>query len=86
MLAPLVFAALTPVAPGPWASGVPGRPQEPVRVHDTAETVPRIDAAVWRDVGSKIPAVELPRVDGGGLVDLAAYEGKKVLLLQFASW
>lgn len=45
-----------------------------------------LDPSAWMTPGARIPDVELPRVDGGGLVRLSQYEGKKVLLLQFASW
>ncbi|MEM8712599.1 MAG: hypothetical protein AAGG01_16725 [Planctomycetota bacterium] len=45
-----------------------------------------LDPSVWITPGARIPDVELPRVDGGGLVRLSQFRGKKVLLLQFASW
>ena len=45
-----------------------------------------IDPSVWTTPGSRIPDVELPRVDGEGLVRLSDYEGKRLLLIQFASW
>ncbi len=45
-----------------------------------------IDPQVWVTTGSVVPALELPRVDGSGVFDLASLHGKKVLLIQFASW
>ncbi|QDV08900.1 hypothetical protein Poly30_44550 [Planctomycetes bacterium Poly30] len=52
----------------------------------TPGSVTPIDPSVWTTPGSRIPDVELPRVDGQGLVRLSDYEGKRLLLLQFASW
>ena len=52
---------------------------------DSTESVVT-DPAVWSTAGALVPSIELPRIDGQGSVDLAAYRGKKVLLLQFASW
>lgn len=48
-------------------------------------TVP-IAGSIWTTSGSAIPDIELPRVDGKGLVRLKNYEGKRLLLIQFASW
>ena len=79
-LTPLALTSLTALAGFGQETTRP-----PVR-ESSAHAVPRADPGVWRSVGSKVPSIELPRVDGGGLVDLAAFEGKKVLLLQFASW
>ena len=45
-----------------------------------------IDPAVWTTRGARIPDIELPAVDGSGLVRLKDYEGKKLLLIHFASW
>ncbi len=45
-----------------------------------------LDPAVWTTPGTRIPDLELPRVDGGGLVRLADFEGRRLLLIQFASW
>ncbi len=50
------------------------------------KTLAPMDPAVWTTPGARIPDVELPRVDGGGLVRLGDYEGKKLLLIHFASW
>ena len=37
--------------------------------------------------GEPLPHLELPTIDGGEVVDLAEIgRGKKVLLVQFASW
>ena len=46
----------------------------------------QMDPAVWTTPGARIPDLELPRVDGSGLVRLKDYEGKKLLLIHFASW
>jgi hypothetical protein len=36
--------------------------------------------------GHPLPGLVLPTIDGKGTVDLAELRGKKVLLIQFASW
>jgi len=36
--------------------------------------------------GHPLPGLVLPTIDGQGTVDLAGLRGKKVLLIQFASW
>ncbi|HIF41842.1 MAG TPA: hypothetical protein EYQ74_12175 [Planctomycetes bacterium] len=36
--------------------------------------------------GEALPALVLPTIDGKATVDLADLRGKKVLLIQFASW
>jgi hypothetical protein len=38
------------------------------------------------EVGKPHPEIVLPRIDNGESVSLAAYRGKKVLLIHFASW
>jgi len=42
------------------------------------------------EVGAMLPALELPRIalagDAEGSLNLATLRGKRVLLLQFASW
>ena len=40
----------------------------------------------WNTVGERILALELPRIDGRGTVDLGSLRGRKLLLLHFASW
>ena len=37
-------------------------------------------------VGEKHPDFTLPRIDDGAPVSLSNFRGKKVLLIQFASW
>lgn len=37
-------------------------------------------------VGSLHPAFTLPAIDDGRPISLAQYRGRKVLLIQFASW
>jgi len=37
-------------------------------------------------VGEKHPDFTLPRIDDGAPVSLSDFRGKKVLLIQFASW
>jgi hypothetical protein len=51
-----------------------------------SENLAPIDPVVWTTPGARIPDIELPRVDGQGLVRLKDYEGKKLLLIHFASW
>lgn len=45
-----------------------------------------IDPTVWTTVGSVVPELELPLVDGSGVFSLSSLRGKKILLIQFASW
>lgn len=52
----------------------------------TSTSVPTIDPKTWTTEGAAIPDLELPRVDGDGTVSLASFRGKKLLLIQFASW
>ena len=44
------------------------------------------DPAVWVTEGQSVPSVALPRIDGSGVFELDSLRGKKVLLIQFASW
>ena len=37
-------------------------------------------------VGEPAPHVHLPEITSGAAIDLARYHGKKVLLVEFASW
>ncbi|WP_182830372.1 hypothetical protein [Tautonia rosea] len=37
-------------------------------------------------VGERYPDFVLPSIDGGDPVSLSQFRGKKVLLIQFASW
>ena len=43
------------------------------------------DAGVFRQ-GQPLPNLELPTIDGERTINLADLSGKKVLLIQFASW
>ena len=43
------------------------------------------DARSWK-VGEMVPNVRLPTVDGKETVSLYGLRGKKILLIQFASW
>jgi hypothetical protein len=36
--------------------------------------------------GKRLPALELPTIDGTQTINLAELRGKKLLLIQFASW
>jgi hypothetical protein len=36
--------------------------------------------------GARAPALELPSIDGSATINLAALRGKKLIVLQFASW
>lgn len=56
-----------------------------VRASDVPE-FGALDPKIWTTVGSVVPELELPLVDGSGVFDLASLRGKKVLLIQFASW
>ena len=47
-------------------------------VHATAQSP-------WQ-VGQPLPHVHLPTIDGDQEVDLSVFRGKKLLLLEFASW
>ena len=82
ILSLLSLAALT-LAPL-WQAAPPAA-VPPAAVSAPAELAP-IDPAVWTTRGARIPDVELPAVDGSGLVRLKDYEGKKLLLIHFASW
>ena len=81
-LAALTLAPLWQAAP---PAAVPPAAVPPAAVSAPAELAP-IDPAVWTTRGARIPDVELPAVDGSGLVRLKDYEGKKLLLIHFASW
>lgn len=37
-------------------------------------------------VGAPAPHIHLPEISSGAAIDLARYRGKKVLLVEFASW
>ena len=52
----------------------------------TAEGPQELTLASWNTVGERVPAVELPRIDGRGTVDLGTLRGRKLLLIHFASW
>lgn len=73
LLAAAALLALLPLA----QDGAPGA--EP-----PAAPVPAPDA--WTTVGARVPALELPLIDGSGTFDLASLRGKRALLIQFASW
>ncbi|MEM9381527.1 MAG: hypothetical protein AAGB93_16350 [Planctomycetota bacterium] len=45
-----------------------------------------LQPAAWTTVGARVPDLELPLIDGSGTFDLATLRGRKVLLVQFASW
>lgn len=38
------------------------------------------------EVGAPYPALRLPTIDGKSTIDLRQLRGKKVLLIEFASW
>lgn len=38
------------------------------------------------EVGRPLLALRLPTVEGDRTIDLAAYRGKRLLLIEFASW
>ena len=39
----------------------------------------------WR-VGQPLPDVRLPSIDGGAEVALSSFRGRRLLLIEFASW
>ena len=39
----------------------------------------------WR-AGRRLPELRLPTIDGDRTIDLAELRGKRVLLVEFASW
>ena len=41
--------------------------------------------SVWRK-GRPLPELRLPTIDGDRTIDLAELRGKKLLLIEFASW
>ncbi len=55
-------------------------------VSSMAEGPQELTTDSWNTVGQRIPAVELPRIDGRGTVDLGTLRGRKLLLIHFASW
>lgn len=71
------------VSVGSAAQKAQEKPQENPQ---QADSMSPIDPAAWTTPGRRIPDVELPRVDGRGLVRLSDFEGKRLLLIQFASW
>ena len=58
---------------GDWedAAGAPGYTQTP---------------AVGREVGQAFPNYVLPGLDGKRAISLSKFRGKKVILIEFASW
>ncbi|MDG1049285.1 MAG: hypothetical protein P8M11_12110 [Planctomycetota bacterium] len=52
----------------------------------TAAEPQELNSKSWNTVGARLPAVELPRIDGRGSVDLSTLRGRKLLLIHFASW
>jgi hypothetical protein len=51
-----------------------------------APTSRALAASYAPKVGEKYPDFTLPRIDDGAPVSLSNFRGKKVLLIQFASW
>lgn len=43
-------------------------------------------AAVGMAVGQRYPDITLPALDGRGPLSVSHFRGRKILLLQFASW
>ena len=37
-------------------------------------------------VGERLPELRLPAIDGQQTIDLAQFRGKRLLLIEFASW
>jgi hypothetical protein len=56
-------------------------PQEPAPTRSQ-----HLTPASWNTVGARLPALELPRIDGGGTINLGELRGRKLLLIHFASW
>lgn len=44
------------------------------------------EVAIGREVGMAFPDFELPTIDGAGTLRLSDLRGKRVLLIEFASW
>ena len=51
-----------------------------------AATPGRLDAQQRIEVGKPYPDFLLPRIDDSTPITLSQFRGKKVLLIQFASW
>jgi len=47
---------------------------------------PSQQQSVGTEVGQFFPDFRLPSLEDGSLVSLSSFRGKKVLLIQFASW
>ena len=82
MFLSLLSFALLNVGPPCQTAPAPGSLQTPASIEFPAP----MDPQGWITPGAHIPDLELPRVDGSGLVRLKDYEGKKLLLIHFASW
>jgi hypothetical protein len=39
-----------------------------------------------RDIGDPFPGIKLPSVHGDGLIDVAGFRGKRVLIFSWSSW
>jgi len=48
--------------------------------------LPPQSVPVGRDVGQLFPDLELPTVDGKSTVRLSELRGRRLLLIEFASW
>ncbi len=86
MLYSLLGLAL--VAASPSWQAAPASPQASPEAPPEAyrPAIAPMDPKIWTTPGTRLPDLELPRVDGSGLVRLKDYEGKKLLLIHFASW
>lgn len=81
----LIALALLPSIAFPAQDIEPLGPPVPVgQDTEAAVLVPEPDA--WTTVGARIPDLQLPLIDRKSTFDLASLRGKRVLLIQFASW
>jgi|SRR3954451_10823382 len=79
VLSPIPIAVILGVAAlvGLLVYGIASKPEDPSRARDEAFAAPERKAA---------PALQLPRLSGGGTGSLAQYKGKVVVLNFWASW
>ncbi len=69
----------------------PGVSSEPMRASILATAaggilaVNAVAQTPWQ-VGQPLPHVHLPTIDGKEEMDLSSFRGKKLLLIEFASW
>ena len=75
--------AARPVRGAPQASGSSGAVEPSAAREDASERAPELFG--WQP-GQLLPDLELPRIDGQGSLRLSSLRGRRLLLIQFASW